>query len=198
MKVRMCFLAAFFSVVFFGGAASGDVTVSVTISGSLDEMLPILEHLREVGFGVHRAGNEALRLEIHSDASAPDSPAAELSEQPEPRMTAFMAEPGAVRPGGRAWLSILVLNGAGIVDTVSATFIETGQQIELYDNGENGDPVAGDGQWSANTVIDPELAPGRHALRIVAFNANGQPVLVKCEDGQPVELAADVTLEVVD
>jgi hypothetical protein len=93
-------------------------------------------------------------------------------------------------------MSILVLNGVGVVDTVSAAIGGTDIQFEMYDNGQNGDPVAGDGQWSAEIVLDPQTPAGPLPLNIVAFNANAQPVKVKDPAGQMVDLAATVALEV--
>jgi hypothetical protein len=107
-----------------------------------------------------------------------------------------MAEPAVVRAGEKVWISILVLNGVGVVDTVSATVVGTEIQFELHDNGENGDPVAGDGQWSAEIVLEPPEPAGQLGLNIVAFNANGQPVKAKDAAGQMVDLVVTVVLEV--
>ena len=184
----------------------GEVTVSVTLTGPIDEILPLLEHLREMGVGTAKTDEDALKLEMHSvatpeESAAPAQPTAPAEPAappvpPEPSLAGFTAEPAVARAGDKVWMSILVLNGVGIVDTVSATIGGTDIQFELYDNGENGDPVAGDGQWSAEIVLDPQLPAGRIPLNIVAFNANGQPVEVKNPAGQPVDLAATVVLEV--
>jgi len=207
MKASSLLTAVFLAVVLTAAlGAAAEVTVSVTLTGPIEEMLPILEQLRQAGYG---AGDEdALRLEMHSSAGAeqPEPPAEEPAaaapepvpqEPPQPGLAAFMAEPDVARAGDKVWLSILVLNGVGVVDTVSATVNETGRQIELYDNGEHGDPIAGDGQWSAEVVMNPDLPAGRYPLTILAFNANGQPVTVDNEDGGSRELSQTVTLEVV-
>jgi len=193
-------------VVLAAAGAQAAVTVSVTLTGPIDELLPILEHLREMGVGAAQPGGEALKLEMHSVAT-PEGNAAEGQPAPaeppappkpaEPSLTGFTAEPSPARAGEKVWISILVANGVGKVDTVSATIGGTNTPFELYDNGENGDPVAGDGQWSANIILDPQLPAGPAPVHIVAFDANGQPVKVTDASGQPVDLATTVTLEVI-
>jgi hypothetical protein len=191
-------------VVMAGMGAAAEVTVSVTLTGPIDELLPILEHLREMGVGAAGTGEEALKLEMHSVATPEENAAAAQPapvEPPAPPQPAgpsfagFTAEPKVARAGEKVWVSILVLKGVGVVDTVSARIGGTNTQFELYDNGENGDPVAGDGQWSAEIVLDPQLPAGQIPVNIVAFNANGQPVKVNDPSGQQVDLAATVTLE---
>jgi hypothetical protein len=56
--------------------------------------------------------------------------------------------------------------------------------------------VAGDGQWSAEIVLPVGIPAGQVPLRIVAFNADGQPVKVKDAAGQMVDLAVAVALTV--
>ncbi len=185
------------------GVAAAEVTVSVTLTGPIDEILPLLEHLREMGVG---AAADPLKLEMHSVAAPEVDPGAapatepaappQPPEPPQPLFAAFTTEPAVARPGEKVWLSILLANGVGIVDTVSATIPGAAAQVELYDNGENGDPVAGDGQWSAAIVLDPQVQPGQVPIQIIAFNANGEPVKVKDAAGQPTDLTATVTLEV--
>lgn len=202
MKAFTAFWAVCLAVVMLGLGALGEVRVSVTLTGPLDEMLPLLEHLREMGVGAE----EGLRLEIQSVAT-PESAAAEPAPAEaaapaappapaEPSLAGFAAEPAVARAGEKVRMSILVLNGVGVVDTVSATIGGTEIQFELNDNGENGDSVAGDGQWSGELVLDAQLPAGRLGLNIVAFNANGQPVKVKDAAGQMVDLAAPVVVEV--
>jgi len=206
MKAFTTFSAVWLGVVVMAAmGAAAAVTVSVTLTGPIDELLPILEHLREMGVGAAGTGDEALKLEMHSVATPEESAAAgqpapaEPAAPPQPAgpsLAGFTAEPAVARAGEKVWMSILVLNGVGVVDTVSATIGGTDTQFELHDNGENGDPVAGDGQWSAEIVLDPQLPAGQIPVSIVAFNANGQPVKVNDPAGQPVDLAATVALDV--
>ena len=207
MKAFTTFSAVWVAVVVMAAmSAAAEVTVSVTLTGPLDELLPILEHLREMGVGAAGTGDEALKLEMHSVATPEETPPAAVEPAPVepaappqpagPSLAGFTAEPAVARASEKVWMSILVLNGVGIVDTVSATIEGTDTQFELYDNGENADPVAGDGQWSAEIVLDPQLPAGQIPLNIVAFNANGQPVKVNDPAGQPTDLAATVVLEV--
>ncbi|HUW61499.1 MAG TPA: choice-of-anchor X domain-containing protein [Candidatus Bathyarchaeia archaeon] len=206
MKAFTTFSAVCVAVVVMAAmGALAEVTVSVTLTGPIDELLPILEHLREMGVGAAGTDDEALKLEMHSVATpeekeeAGQPTAAEPPAPPQPAgpsLAGFTMEPAVARVGEKLWMSILVLNGVGIVDTVSAMIGGMNTQFELHDNGENGDPVAGDGQWSAEIMLDPQLPAGQIPLNIVAFDANGQPVKVKDPAGQPVDLVATMVVEV--
>ena len=65
-------------IAIWAGSSHGDLTVSVTISGPIDEILPLLEQLKDMGVGAPST-DESLRVELRSVAKAP-----EAAEPPKP------------------------------------------------------------------------------------------------------------------
>jgi len=60
---------------FLGATAFADVTVSITISGTVDELAPVLQHLKDMGIGLGKGAASApadgAKTEIHSSMTAP-------------------------------------------------------------------------------------------------------------------------------
>jgi len=172
----------------FAVSAHAEVTVSITLSGPIEELLPILEQLRTMGVGT---GNTGPTLEIHSMASAsgqhPDKPPLALLNP--------AVEPAEAQRGTEVLVTVQCVDPDRIVDTIAVQIGELAP-MDLFDNGTHGDAVGGDGLWSAKVMLDPQLPSGAVALRILAFDANGAPVTVPGPDGTAVPLAADQSVTV--
>ena len=182
-----------------GRPALGDVTVTVTISGTLDDMLPILQHMRDMGVGGGPA-ESAMKLEVHSVAgpaapsSAPAAPAEAAPPKPALGLLEPKATPGTLKAGEKALLTVRVSDPNRMVDTVTASV--DGKEVDLFDNGANGDATAGDGIWSGVLEVPQNMAPGDHVITMAAYGAYGYPVLAPGPDGKDQPLAVQTKLTV--
>jgi len=181
-----------FVIAIWAGSSHAELAVAVTISGPIDEILPLLEQLKDMGVGAASA-DESLRVELRSVAKAPEPPA---PPKPSLAIDTLRAAPPSVRLGEPVLLSLRVSDPDGVVDTVAATISGVAGSVDLYDNGSHGDATANDGLWSASVVTRAPLAPGEHTVAISAFNAFGTVVTVPGEDGKPVPLTCETGLVV--
>lgn len=175
--------------------ASDGVTVSVTLSGSVEEMLPILQHLRDMGFGsaakIDVSGDdEAIRMQVHSVMTGEEdlTAAAEEPERDPTVLALFDAklEPAEAKGGDVILLTVEVNDPEKRVDTVAATFPGHPNQVfDLFDNGTQGDRTVGDGVWSRRIPVFPALEAGQHTLQVRAYDVNGQ-LLAAAEGGEPI------------
>ena len=185
-------------------AASAQVTVSVTLSGSVEEMLPILQHLRDMGFGEAAdievsGGDEAIRMRVHSVMKGDGDAVAEEVEAEAPSVPEGLAlfnakfEPASSKGGEVALLTVAVNDPENRVDMVAATFREIPDvTLDLFDNGTQGDRTVGDGIWSRRVPVFPQLQTGQHVLEISVYDVNG--LAIANEDGSPIQ--TDVILTV--
>ncbi|HIJ73511.1 MAG TPA: hypothetical protein HPP83_05350 [Candidatus Hydrogenedentes bacterium] len=193
--------------VLSAGSSAADVTVTVNISGTIDEIMPILQYLRNLGVGGPAAIEEEpgpIRLEMHSVVTAPpeevEAPAPEPeAPMPEPEPTLGLANPvlvpDALKRGAEALVTVNVTDPDDVVDTVVLSLGE--EAIDLYDNGSHGDTAPGDGTWSCTMTVPVNLRPGDTALTITAFDAMADPVAVEKDDGtiEPLAIRIGVTVE---
>lgn len=188
------------------GMAVADVQVSVTLTGDLDEMLGILRQLQRMGYGGGEYDEDPLRLRVHSTHQTqqesvmlpPDAETIPLKMEaaPEPPPKPVIAlntptvEPTAAAPGSAVWVTVQVIDMENSIDTLSATLNAADVTADLFDNGQNGDIAAGDGIWSAMLPLPPELSPGQYEVKILAFDANGAPILTLTADQRVTQLSA--------
>jgi hypothetical protein len=207
-----CLVALIPIGVLCAGIAFGDMAISVTISGPIEEIVPLLQHLKELGVGTASSGVEGpAKVQITSVATvstetpppaepAPPEPPAPSPPPPPPKpplaLLNLKAEPGTIKPGGNLLLAVQVSDPDHVVDTVAATIEGMPGSAELYDNATHGDATAGDGLWSAAVTLPPDLAPGEHAVGAKAFNANGIPVTAKAENQPEAPLFAQTKVTV--
>ena len=84
------------------------------------------------------------------------------------------------------------------VHTVAASEGDAGpgaRYVDLYDDGTHGDAVANDNIWSYQSKVG-ENAEGEYKFRIVAFDANGHPLIQPNEAGESTEVATEGSLVV--
>jgi len=198
-KTGLCLCA---TILFGAATTSAQVKVSVTLSGSVEEMLPILQHLRDMGYGDAaeievEGGDEALRMSVHSVMTNDELPVADGEAEAAPLgLGLFKAafEPASAKGGQVALLTVAVNDPDNKVDTVAATFRDLpGQTLDLFDNGTQGDRTVGDGIWSRRVQVFPTLQPGQHMIEITAYDVDGKPV--QTEDDKPLKTEAALTVE---
>lgn len=176
--------------------ARGEVTVSITISGPVEELVPILKKLQELGLGGATPSADPLKLNIRSVIT--DAEQAGSTPAAQPAIEKATVEPAAAKPGDTVLITAKVNDPAHVVDTVAATSVGD-LKLDLFDNGTEGDATAGDGVWSRKITLPPdakELPAGETAVTVHAYNANGEAVQVVGADGQPAPLTAQAKLTI--
>ena len=196
-------------VLLSGGVARGDVEVSVTLTGDIDEIMTILRQLQRMGIGSAQAAepSDPLRLEMQSvSVGSLDEPAStnarEVAETESPRrpgLTNVQFEPMPLQAGEEVLVTVDVVDPFFQVDTIGmALEPPEGEtlQMDLFDSGQRGDKVAGDGTWSRMFGISSDAPEGEYVFTITAYDANGQPVRVEGDedDTTPLELKGTVSL----
>ena len=197
------------------GVAYAELSVSVTISGPLNELLPLLQHLKDMGIG-HGGGESGIKLEMNSVAvpapgpntapvPAPETPAAQpapapAAPQPPPKPILGFSEalvtPAIAKAGTTVLVSVRVSDPDHQVDTIAATVVGTPGVVDLYDNGTHGDVTAADGIWSAAVTLDSQVKPGDYLVSITAYNRNGLAVMVPGPDKQEIPLSGQAKMTV--
>ena len=174
------------------GSARAEVTVSITISGTVEELVPILQKLQELGLGGATAAGDPLKLNVHSVMTGDESTQAAAAALPV--IESATVEPASAKAGEAVLVTAKIVDAGHAIDTVAATIGET--KVDLFDNGMEGDATAGDGIWSRKVTLSPALAAGEVAVAINAYNANGEPVLITGADGQSAPLTAQAKVTV--
>lgn len=208
-SMGLMFLGCVVVVWGVGPAAVGDVQISVTISGSIDEMLPILMQLREMGAGAVFESEESLKVRVHSVTVGPageepePQPGEEPVEQepeiypPQPALAAPAVVPGAAKAGQEVVVTVAVRDSERIIDTLGmeVNFPEP-LVSDLFDKGEEGDVVAGDNVWTRKIVIPAGAPAGVYEIRVTAYDANGETVQVQHPDGSATPLSTSASLTI--
>jgi hypothetical protein len=185
------------------GFAAAEVTVSVTLEGDLDEIIPILQQLqlRGVGAGVTVHTGEGIPIEVHSVAGeagareAPDGAATGEAalDPPMPQQSDAVTlgapdlAPRPVAPGETLTVVMPVNDPRGRIDTIGAGIRGIdGGTFDLYDNGTRGDETAADADWTGVFTVPDGAAPGDYALSITAYDINGMPLRLPGADDDAV------------
>ena len=70
-------------------------------------------------------------------------------------------------------------------------------QVDLYDNGTQGDAAANDGIWSVRLEVPPTATAGAHTLEVLAYDVHGDPIADPAAEGDtPQPLSASAQLDV--
>ena len=105
-------------------------------------------------------------------------------------------DPVKVSPGDVATVRVKVVDTKGVVASVTATVREAPEIVlDLNDNGEEGDKVAGDGIWSMDIDIPWDAPAGMYNWDFEAFDADRVPVYIKVE-GKETQLTAEAEVQV--
>lgn len=190
MSVRSAWVSGVIAMagLLMAGSASAELTVSVSISGSVEELMPVLRHLRDMGVGVS-GGEELMKLEMHSEVSGkelrgprrPEANPGPPKPAPGPKqgVTSVKVEPATVKPGEqKVTVSAEVRDPERRVDTVAVKIGD--QSFDLYDNGQHGDAKAADGVWTRAVTVPFEA--GEQKARVVAYDVYGIPLSPGAKD----------------
>ena len=199
----------------WAGMATGEVEVSVTIKGDVEELIPILVQLKHMGLGDQVSDDDVLRMQVHSVTvgSLEDEPSQEATAEskqgiegttapaPKPRlaMANLATDSESVRPGQAVLVSVEIEDTDRVVDTVAVN-IDTPDAItkDLYDNGAHGDAKAGDGTWMRLVAIPPLTPRGEYHITVAAYDVNGEQVKIQNADGKAIPLTLTLKIQVVE
>lgn len=180
-----------------------EVTVSITISGTIDEIIPVLEQLRGLGVGTSGATDDPLKLQVHSVMSSEEEEEEEVKTAPEemtpkprPTISQSTVEPAIAKPGDSVVVKATIGDPDRIIDTVAGTVASA--RVDLFDNGTGGDATAGDGIWSGTLTLPGNVETGANTITITAYNANGEQVTLPDAEGNLAPLTAEAALTVQD
>ncbi|MHC4843214.1 MAG: choice-of-anchor X domain-containing protein [Planctomycetota bacterium] len=105
-------------------------------------------------------------------------------------------DPAELAPGDESIISVKVIDTKGVVAAVTATVREYPEVVmDLNDNGQQGDTVAGDGVWSIAFNIPYEAPEGQYNWDFEAFDADGNPVKITTKEGSEKPLIAEALIE---
>jgi hypothetical protein len=208
MKQMRQVLAALVAVCGFAvvaGSAVAEVAVSVTITGSLEEVLPLLEQLNTLRGGEHEPAAQEGRISIQSvatmepgEAAASEAPdPAPVIESDTPRFGAAAAEGSPAEPGDVVLLHAQLVDPHQQVDTlVGGVGSAEAYEFDLFDNGTHGDAQAHDGVWSYALPISSDWSTGEHVVFVTAFDSFGAPIRVENTAGAAEALSTTIPFAV--
>ena len=106
--------------------------------------------------------------------------------------------PFEVAVGKSSILRVNISDPRGIVNSVIATVREVPEmEIELYDDGLEGDETTGDGVWSFRLNVPPTAAPGTYHFDIRAYDETSAEIMVKRDAGVYVPLYTQTSVTIV-
>ncbi len=185
--------------------ARAELELSLEISGTVDEVMAVLQHLQAAGFG-QAGGEEAdgLKLEVHSTATspegapAPEAPGPETAPEPPLALRNIQLAPTAVAAGEVLRVTVDVRDEAKKIDTVAANLHTAEKEFtfDLFDNGSHGDIAAGDGVWSVNVAVPGAATAGDYTLTLYAYDASGTRLTLPNEAGEETPVSVEAALTV--
>ncbi len=205
MTIRSLFIrgVAAVAAVMLVVAARAELQVSLEISGSVDEIMAVLQQLREAGLGdAGEEGSEGLRLEVHSTATAEEAAAPVEAPAAAPTQPIALSnvglEPSVVTAGQVLRVTVQVYDEANVVDTVAANMHSEDKEFtfDLFDDGSHGDETAGDGVRSVNVAVPGAATPGEYQLTFYAYDAAGTQLSLPGENGEPTPITISATVTV--
>ncbi|MCH7959443.1 MAG: hypothetical protein IID08_04905 [Candidatus Hydrogenedentes bacterium] len=185
---------------------SEEISVSVNIKGSIDELVVVLEKLRELGIGDEQTASveEPVRVEMHSVATspvplplpvAPPQPVVPPQAVATISLTQATVIPAQARPGESVLVSVHVADPRGQIDTVAATLHGVnGFMFDLYDNGTHGDAIQGDGVWSYVLQIPTLAGASSYRVVVTAYDRSGDIIEFDNSEGESTPLTTETLL----
>lgn len=181
-------------------SASAELKLSITITGTPEELIPLLEKLSEMGVGTgsEEESDEPVRMEMHSVTGDEEAAAEEKGESDEPPgLWGAAVTPAAPRPGEDVLVTLQVSDPSGQVDTIACVVEEgDGFLFDLYDNGTHGDEIAGDGVWSYLLTVPTRLDVDTYTINVTPYDRRGNEIAVESDDGSMETLSAEIALPV--
>ncbi len=184
------------------GASFADVTLSITISGSADELIPLLEKLKDLGIGESAASSEieteeSIQVELHSVSSGEPSVLDREEVEEELGLWGAAIQPSPAKPGDTVTVTLQVADTARRIDTIAvAVSGGDGMLFDLYDNGAHGDETARDGVWSYAFEVPQSIDVDEYSLTIIPYDRRGDEVVAQGADEEKIPLRSELTLPV--
>jgi hypothetical protein len=128
-----------------------------------------------------------MQLDVNYGTSGP---------QPAPSFSAGTAAPASATAGSSVLLTATVApcGATGLVTTIDLSSIGGSATAQMFDDGTNGDAVAGNNVWSLSYAVPGATAPGAYNLTVTGVNSDslsGNRVIAFNVIGPPAVLVAD-------
>ncbi len=194
-------LAGVLFVVVPVATSRAEIKTQIVISGNIDELIEVLERLRELGFGATVDSGNGSKIKLHSVMDEKEIGRGFTAPPPEPEVIglAFFwarAEPKVARPEGTVLIEAKLSDPWREVVSIKATLKGGSFSFDLIDKGNGGDRVARDGIWSFGLKLPEEPDARRYGVKIVAYDKNGEIVTVEDEGGKTLPLITETSFEV--
>ncbi len=99
--------------------------------------------------------------------------------------------PPELKPGDTAIIQATIQDRFEVVHRVEGVVKEDPTiTFKLKDDGVAPDKEAGDGTWTLQVDVPFNAPPGDFELTLMAYNSDGDPVLIPDEDGEAIPLSA--------
>jgi hypothetical protein len=178
-----------------------EIKAEIVIRGDIDELIEVLERLRDLGLGATVESANGSKIQLHSVMDEKEIGRGEIAPPPEPEVVglAFLwarTEPKVVQAAGTVLVEAKLSDPWREVVSIKATLKGTSYSFDLIDKGTLGDRVARDGVWSYDLVLPEKPDARRYGVKIVAYDKNGEIVTVEDEGGKPLPLITETSFEV--
>jgi len=184
--------------------ALGEIKISVTITGDADEILPIIMQIKETVGQAGEKETEISPVEVHSITVGSQGEQGEKTIltssdnlDVKPVLSNATLSPETAKAGEEVQIRVSVSDPAHIVDTISAEIgLPEPITIDLFDKGDEGDAIAGDGIWTRTFTVPGSVQVGTYPVKVHAFDADGEPIRVSAADGTEVPLSVTTVMTV--
>lgn len=174
-------MIVFLTSIFFCVIDSGGLELTLSIKGSMDEIAKVLDCLKQSGVGLSSSYGDADPFRVHIYSSN-EVVKEETKDSILVGFTDFLTEPENPIAGKPLKLKARILDTLNVIDTLSANIFGTSIYVDLKDDGQNGDEVAGDGVWTGIFNL-PVNVIGNKTFVFTAFDEKGKIIQLKMDDG---------------
>lgn len=180
MRTIIC-ITVFLATLFFCFIHTEAIELTLSVTGTMDEIEKVLDCLKQSGLGVSKSQMDTDPFRVHIYSSN-ENVKEETKEDISVGFTEIKTEPENPVAGTSLKLSAKIIDNLNIVDTVSASVFGTSISFDLKDDGQNGDEVAGDGIWTGNFDLPTDVI-GNKTFMLTAFDEKGKIIQLKTDDG---------------
>lgn len=177
----MVYLSIFLLTLFFCFIHTEALELTLSVSGTMNEIEKVLDCLRQSGLGVSTSQMDTDPFRVHIYSSN-ETVKEESKGSIIVGFTEIKTEPENPIAGTSLKLFAKITDTLNIVDTVSVSVFGTPIASDLKDDGQNGDEVAGDGIWTGNFSLPPDVT-GNKTFILTAFDEKGKIIQLKMDDG---------------
>lgn len=174
-------MIVFLASIFFCVIESGGLELTLSIKGTMDEIAKVLDCLKQSGVGLSSSYGDADPFRVHIYSSN-EMVKEETKDSISVGFTEILTEPESPIAGKLLKLKTRILDTINVVDTLSAHIFGTSISVDLKDDGQNGDEVAGDGVWTGILNLPLDVS-GKKTFVFTAFDEKGKIIQLKMDDG---------------